>query len=346
MARDMARDNGAGQPARGEQGGDVWRPDGGPRRQADGAGVPGARPQMPPPHEVRAVPGAQAIPGPTAYRAGFLATADLSVDPKYQRPLEEARARRYARKWNETLAQALVCVRRPDGRMVVVDGQHRLAAARMAGIPFVMCHVLSQAPSPAEEARLFGDLSIERKALTVGDRFRVALEGQDPVSVGVQEVTLACGYELGLGPVPRKSIQGRQKNVISALGALLRIYGGGGTDAASLQFDPRARTYPERLRRVLTTIRRAWPDNPEALAYTCLMGMDTFLATYGGEIDLEQAIERLAAADPAALRRKAAFAKEQMGGGTQHHMAQLMLDTYNYKRSSRRVKSKFFQGQE
>ena len=61
----------------------------------------------------------------------------LQIDEGYQRGIEEGGSqsliRRIAQGWDWRLCQVLVVARREEGGLFVVDGQHRLAAARMRG---------------------------------------------------------------------------------------------------------------------------------------------------------------------------------------------------------------------
>jgi hypothetical protein len=61
----------------------------------------------------------------------------LLIDESYQRSLEAANSqtliRRIAMHWDWGLCQPLFVARRADGSLYVVDGQHRLEAAKLRG---------------------------------------------------------------------------------------------------------------------------------------------------------------------------------------------------------------------
>src|SRR5947207_2595614 len=80
----------------------------------------------------------------------FCAPGELAVDASYQRGLEDTRSRdlikRIAAHWNWDLCQPLVVARRQGGALYVIDGQHRLEAARQRGdIAQLPCVVLDYA---------------------------------------------------------------------------------------------------------------------------------------------------------------------------------------------------------
>src|SRR4051794_31726791 len=65
------------------------------------------------------------VPGKLIY----LPKESLQVDPTYQRPLNDRKRLRIASAFNWAAFGVLICARRPDGTIWVIDGQHRLSAA-------------------------------------------------------------------------------------------------------------------------------------------------------------------------------------------------------------------------
>ena len=80
----------------------------------------------------------------------WVALDRLLVDDSYQRRADDGRSKvligQIARGWDWRLYQPLSVSRRAGGELFVVDGQHRLAAARMRGdiphLPVVILIVL------------------------------------------------------------------------------------------------------------------------------------------------------------------------------------------------------------
>ena len=67
----------------------------------------------------------------------FRPIADLQIDESYQRSIDtgpsQSLVKRIARDWDWGLCQPLNVAKREDGSLWVIDGQHRLAAARDRG---------------------------------------------------------------------------------------------------------------------------------------------------------------------------------------------------------------------
>ena len=117
---------------------------------------------------------------------------ELNVDPSYQRSVENGPSRvlirKIAREWDWSLFQLLVVSRRPDGALYVVDGQHRLEAARLRRDLYDLpCSVYDFATT-GDEADAFVAINQQRKPLGALDLFRAAVEGG------------GCGCDRGCAP--------------------------------------------------------------------------------------------------------------------------------------------------
>lgn len=101
----------------------------------------------------------------------------LQVDDAYQRSIDtpgsQSMIRTIARNWNWDLCQPLFVARRSDTRLYVVDGQHRLAAARMrSDIDQLPC-IVSLTDGPAQEASLFSEFNRHRRSICIS---RISLQ--------------------------------------------------------------------------------------------------------------------------------------------------------------------------
>lgn len=125
---------------------------------------------------------------------------DLLVDDTYQRAANNeqgnALIRRIAHSWDWSLCQPLVVSRRANDELYVIDGQHRLAAAKMRGdIGFLPCVIINY-PDPAAEAAGFVALNQQRRPLTRIELFRAAVVAGDPVCCEIVEAMDAIGLSL------------------------------------------------------------------------------------------------------------------------------------------------------
>ena len=126
----------------------------------------------------------------------WIAVDRLQVDETYQRSCANAASEqlisRIALGWDWRLFQPLACARRPDGVIVVIDGQHRLLGARRRGdIPHLPC-VVGQFANIAEEATAFAAMNRQRKAMSKIDLyFAQAAAGEAPVVEALTVMALA-----------------------------------------------------------------------------------------------------------------------------------------------------------
>jgi hypothetical protein len=113
----------------------------------------------------------------------YCAPEQLLIDESYQRSLEvdnsQSLIRRIAMYWDWGLCQPLFVARRGDGGLYVVDGQHRLAAARLRGDIAQLPCVVSHFDSAEMEAAAFVALNQQRRPLNALDLFKAALAAGD-----------------------------------------------------------------------------------------------------------------------------------------------------------------------
>ena len=131
----------------------------------------------------------------------------LGVDPLYQRDLD-ARSRqlinRIAGNWDWNLFQPLVVARRDDGRLFVVDGQHRLAAARLRRDVMQLPCVIFASAAPAEEADVFVKLNQERRPLSAYALYNAALATGDEAAIALDTILRQTGWSFVGGADTRR----------------------------------------------------------------------------------------------------------------------------------------------
>jgi len=179
------------------------------------------------------------------------AVGALEVDPAYQRSLEakESRGliRTIARHWDWRLCAPLTVSRRIDpGGLFVIDGQHRLEAARLRGdIPHLPC-IISTFGSIAEEAGCFVALNTRRRRVNALDTFRAELAAGDARAIAVSELIHRAGLSIARHGNHLCWKPGQISSVPGVKNALGRH--GAATTLAALE-----------------AVAKAWPD--EALQY-------------------------------------------------------------------------------
>ncbi len=126
----------------------------------------------------------------------FMLTDQLAVDAAYQRELDAQSRKligRIAAAWDWNLYQPLVVARRADGTLFVVDGQHRLEAARARGDITQLPCVVVQPSSRAEEAAMFVELNERRRPLTAYALYNGAIAAGDATARALAEILAGAG---------------------------------------------------------------------------------------------------------------------------------------------------------
>ena len=130
----------------------------------------------------------------------YVPIGDLSVDHTYQRDLSPGKKRlRMAAQFSRVACGCLVVGRRSDGSLVILDGQHRHAAALSRGdIASLPCIIFDLA-STTDEAGAFLISNKERQPLKTFETFKAMLETGDPSALKLSAMFAACGRTPGRG---------------------------------------------------------------------------------------------------------------------------------------------------
>lgn len=126
------------------------------------------------------------------------APSELGIDDSYQRSIDTGPSRALivsiANNWDWRMCLPLVVSKRDNGELFVIDGQHRLAAAKMRGdIPFLPCcvHVFD---SVADEAKMFVAMNRARRAINRLDDFHAAEASGDADVLAIKAMIEAVGF--------------------------------------------------------------------------------------------------------------------------------------------------------
>lgn len=130
----------------------------------------------------------------------FRPLGDLHLDDSYQRSIDIGPSQKLVRKiavnWDWGLCQPLIVAKRDDGSLWVVDGQHRLAAARLRPDIYDLPCVVVQSTAASDEAAMFVALNQQRRPLTALDLFRASLEAGDTESEAIMSAMRSTGFSL------------------------------------------------------------------------------------------------------------------------------------------------------
>lgn len=123
---------------------------------------------------------------------------DLFIDYTYQRNANEKKLSAIAREWSWIACGAITVAKR-DGRLFVIDGQHRVMAARKrSDINDLPCVVFSTS-GPREEADGFLTAQTQRKSVTAVEKFRALTVIENEAALFVQDLLNQSGRTAASG---------------------------------------------------------------------------------------------------------------------------------------------------
>src|SRR5579859_4670450 len=129
------------------------------------------------------------------FEVQILPIALIGCDHRYQRPLSEDKVKKIAHDYDMGIAGAFDVAQRPDGSYWVIDGQHRLEAARRKGESEVYCHVRQMADVALEAAFFYAKNSNVSSPKAI-DKLRSSLMAGDPMALSLRALVEKCGFTL------------------------------------------------------------------------------------------------------------------------------------------------------
>lgn len=241
------------------------------------------------------------------YRFELVRVADLEFDPAFQRELSMSWAQTIADQFDPFQLDPILVSRRKDGRLIVLDGQHRVVALRLMGYDdqLAPCQVYENLTIQMEAKRF--NVQSNRKKLSHQQMFRAALVAGDRAAVTIDGIVREAGFRIDCG-----STFLANGNIV-AVEALQRIYRTG--KAADLAT-------------VLETVRDGLGTD-EGPRVSTLAGLHRFHARYRGRYDRRRLVDTLRKMTQDGLHAEAADQERVNGGGRATGVARVLLKHYN-----------------
>ena len=245
---------------------------------------------------------------------------DFSTDPSVQRALNQIRVDKLAKDFNPLMLGLITASRRLDGRSYILDGQHRIAAARKARYGGVVATRLYEGLSVAEESEIFLGLNNTRKVNAL-DKFNVRVTMGDPGAVAINNALKNHGL--------RES--GRHTNgMFAAIMAIERVYAG----FLSYGAEPRL----DLVEGVLNILVMAYPGlDRKAFQANTVQGVGLILEVFGRRVDKKEMIAALQGITAEQLAVRGRSGKDMEGGTGAEGVARVILSIYNKGKASRRL---------
>lgn len=215
-------------------------------------------------------------PGPRP-ELTWLPVDRLDVDPAYQRSLDTPKSRRLiariAGNFRWAAFQSILATPNGPERWWLIDGQHRAAAARLAGlslVPAVVVHELAT----KDQALAFVSANADRNPVPPQAVFYAKLVAGDAAALELQAVCAATGIELLRYPLAAaKTPQGKT----SAIPALQKVQ----------------RNFPAVWRAAIAAVGAWGGGRRGALRGEIFYGAARFLHRHGDEAALAAALRRV-----------------------------------------------------
>lgn len=225
----------------------------------------------------------------------------------YQRALKQNKVANLVSNYDPMIFGTMLISYRDD-QYWIIDGQHRIEAAKRLGIKTVWCQVV-MGLTYEQEAMLFHKINTRRVPLNANQKFHALVESKDKVALDIVDILHGHGMTYS-----RKG-QEFVPNCITAIGSIQTIYAKNGAN----QLDT-----------VLRIVKRTWNGDHVSLRAEILKGMNTFVNNYTyNEETLIKALEKLKPLDLITIARASVISRRPgRSDGTCFHIAKTIRDLY------------------
>ena len=229
---------------------------------------------------------------------------ELDVDESYQRGIKMSLVQSIANEWRDEACGMIIVSKRKNGRMFVVDGQHRMAAAKMIGKTHLPARIVED-HSPKQEAELRLQTNMKRNE-SAAERFKAQLIAEVPESVAILKIVRSFKAKLAL--------EGIKEDSITAISAIEKLY----------RYDKGST-----LRSVLATLHEADGElTPRNTSTRMLWATEWFLRHHAEELD-RKALLTVLRQQKAAIKARGDLLAAQMGGARWINNYRAMIEMYN-----------------
>jgi ParB-like nuclease domain len=249
----------------------------------------------------------------------WLPVNDLVVDSEYQRDANSKKSlaliRRLAEGFSWRRFQPLTVALRADAKWAVVDGQHRLAAARLIGLDRLPCYIVD-AEAVSVQAESFVAVNRNRVNVNVWQLHYANLAAGEPEALRIAEACREAGITISRYPRPADEIPPGETMAVRTIAKLLDQFG----DAPVVD--------------ALKALAEAFPDVGGQIRSTAVQALVHFFLLHKTvELDWPRLIATTRDQDMATFEEAARASRALFGGKT--HIAMSMALTRAYNRGLR-----------
>lgn len=213
--------------------------------------------------------------------------SEMVVD-EYQGHVNQALVDKIAERWDDSAAGAIILNFREDYTYAVLDGQHRVLAAKKRGEPTELNALVFVGKSKEEEARLFVMLNTKHNVRTM-DRFRANLVAGCTAEKNIVRSLREVGLDVALS--------GPKIDHLQCPGYLTKIYNDFGPTAFKTAVG------------IITSAFSKHEDRMKAYSGPAIYGLAQVLFRFP-EINIQRLINKLAERAPTTLTGMAALRRD------------------------------------
>lgn len=196
--------------------------------------------------------------------------ADLKTDMSYQSPVKDSQVKKIIKNFDPQKLHTIVVNKRKDGKIYIIDGQHRVEALRELGIPVIEA-TIHEGLTVEKEAEMYYGIN-DRPAKSPNSKGKSSLKFGDQSAVEIEEAVQSVGLQIDYDK------KGNKDGYITAYAALQNIHKKYGK---------------EFLKVVLETIKQSFGLERRFYQAFIIKGFAGFISTYGNKIDVTHLINRL-----------------------------------------------------
>jgi hypothetical protein len=232
----------------------------------------------------------------------------LEVPSAYQRRLKERLVRHIVRNFDPCQVGLLTAVRAGDGRLWLIDGQHRVLALIELGFESALCEVL-EGLSLERQAEVFSGRNRQRVAVDHLDGFRADYVAGQAQAVAIVTSLRRHGYQVGF------ERRRASADHVVCIEALREIHAWGVLDET------------------LSIVQGAWPADPQATQAPVLQGVAAFLRLYA-DVGAREAARRFVRLGSTELLGRARLRQTAIRGDRRSwvHVAAVLVEVHNHGR--------------
>ncbi|NRA86447.1 MAG: ParB N-terminal domain-containing protein [Rhizobiales bacterium] len=232
----------------------------------------------------------------------------IKVDRAYQREESEKHVNDILKNFNWRNFQPVTLALRSDDTFNVVDGQHRVAAAKLhPQITEVPALVFKSHDEVKGEAKTFVEINSKRKGISAVEKHIAAIAAEDPESlalnIALEEVNCIVARYTG----------DKGLNVVVAVTACKKSIKQHGV---------------KNFKAAVRTLRQAWPTDIDVLRAVLITSL-SHIYKYNPEMDEFHMAAELKKHGMAELFNLARALIKMRGGGTALSLKQVIVDLYN-----------------